>query len=227
MYKQILYIFIMLAKGYFMASHSALRRLFTAAIFSSILCNPGLIHAEFEDLELTFDVEETPASAAPSTLQSKQEQKQEALLESDAMPKPVHQNIKERTLALIKPDGVKSLKTGSIVSVIELNKFTIVDIKKIKLAQEQAEEFYAEHKGKPFFDELVEYMTSGPIMALMLEKENAIKDWRKLMGSTNPADADPGTIRKMFGTNKTFNVVHGSDSPESAQREIGFFFEKL
>ncbi|HVX00681.1 MAG TPA: nucleoside-diphosphate kinase [Candidatus Babeliaceae bacterium] len=134
------------------------------------------------------------------------------------------QNLNQITLALIKPDAVKALYTGEIISLIEKNKFDILYLKKLCLTKEQAESFYKEHKDKPFFAELVQYMTSGPIIALALEKENAIESWRTLMGATNPEKAGVGTIRYMFGTNLTFNAVHGSDSQASAERELSFFF---
>ncbi len=130
----------------------------------------------------------------------------------------------ERTCALIKPDAVAAFHVGEIISLIERNKFSIVHIKKIYLSREQAQTFYAEHKGKPFYETLVGYMTSGPIYAFVLEHTNAIAQWRKLMGATDPQQAEIGTIRKMFGVDKTYNAVHGSDSAASAEREIAFFF---
>ncbi len=130
------------------------------------------------------------------------------------------------TFALIKPDAVAARNSGYIVALIELNGFTITRMEKRLLKTKEAEKFYSEHQGKPFFKELVDYITSGPVIALVLKKENAIADWRALMGATNPQQALVGTIRKMFGTNKTFNAVHGSDSAESAKREINFFWNK-
>lgn len=133
----------------------------------------------------------------------------------------------ERTLAIIKPDAVKAKQVGNIIDIIENNDFSIVDIKKLKLDKKQAEQFYAVHKGKSFFNELVDFMVSGPIVVLALEKANAIKAWRELMGDTNPANAAPGTIRNLYGTTIGANAVHGSDSPETAQQELSFFFPEL
>ncbi|HVX00683.1 MAG TPA: nucleoside-diphosphate kinase [Candidatus Babeliaceae bacterium] len=133
----------------------------------------------------------------------------------------------ERTLGIIKPDAVKAQKIGAIVSLIELNKFTIIGLQKKQLTLEEAENFYHVHQDKPFFGELVEYMISGPVVLVALEKESAIQAWRILMGATNPAKADVGTLRYMFGTSIGNNAVHGSDSPETAQKELSFFFPNL
>jgi len=130
----------------------------------------------------------------------------------------------ERTLAIIKPDAVAAHHTGKIIDRIEQEGFSIVDMRKITLDRELAEKFYAEHQGKPFFHQLVDYMASGPIMVIILEKINAIEAWRELMGTTDPKDAKEGTLRKQFGTDLGRNAVHGSDSQKSAQREIPFFF---
>lgn len=133
----------------------------------------------------------------------------------------------ERTCALIKPDAVASGNSGDIIACIERNKFNIVGMKKMHLTKEQAEAFYAVHNAKPFFNELVAHISSGPLIALVLEKENAIKDWRDLMGSTDCCKAAPGTLRKMFAKNITCNAVHGSDAPETARAEVAFFFPEL
>lgn len=133
----------------------------------------------------------------------------------------------EKTLAIIKPDAMKALRTGDIISLIELNKFTIKRMTKLQLSREQAEAFYAIHSDKPFFGELVDYMISGPVIVMALEKENAIQEWRDLMGATNPAKAAPGTLRRMFGTSIGNNATHGSDAPETAQQELKFFFSDL
>jgi len=130
----------------------------------------------------------------------------------------------EQTLALIKPDAINNLHTGAIIDLIERNGFHIAEMEKIQLTIEEAREFYEAHREKPFFNELVDYITSGPIVAIILEKENAIADWRTLMGATNPDEAAIGTLRTMFGTHIGSNAVHGSDSPETADREINFFF---
>lgn len=133
----------------------------------------------------------------------------------------------EQTLAIIKPDAIAAKHAGKIIDVIENNDFTILRIKKVHLTKEQAEQFYAVHKEKPFFDEVVNFMISGPIIVMALEKENAITAWRNLMGNTNPAKAQDGTIRKQFGTNIQENATHGSDAPETAQKECTFFFHDL
>ena len=133
----------------------------------------------------------------------------------------------ERTLALIKPEIVRSHKIGEVIRRIEEGGFTIVSMKMVRLTTAQAEEFYAVHKGKPFFESLISYITSGPIVALVLEKEGAIKAWRELMGPTDPTKAPKGTIRAELGTSIQENAVHGSDSPENAQREISIMFSGL
>jgi nucleoside-diphosphate kinase len=133
----------------------------------------------------------------------------------------------ERTFAIIKPDAVKDGHTGEIIKLIELNKFTIVAMEKVNLSEEKAQEFYAVHKERPFFGELVSYMTSGPVVIMALEKENAIQEWRDLMGATNPAQAAPGTLRRMFGKSIGSNATHGSDSPVTAASELKLFFPQL
>lgn len=130
----------------------------------------------------------------------------------------------ERTLSIIKPDAVKRNLIGAILTRFEQVGFKIVATKMLRLTREQAEGFYAEHQGKVFFDPLVEYMMSAPIVVSVLEKENAIKDYRTLIGATNPENAEPGTIRKDFALSQRENSVHGSDSVESANREIAYFF---
>jgi len=128
------------------------------------------------------------------------------------------------TLAIIKPDAVKRKLTGKIISIIEEHGLEIEAILKTKITRSEADEFYHIHKGKPFFDELVSYMTSGPIYVLLLKGEDAIHRWRELMGDTNPKKAAPNTIRGQFGIDLRQNSVHGSDSEENALREIKFFF---
>ena len=130
----------------------------------------------------------------------------------------------ERTFSIIKPDAVKRNLIGAILGRFESQGFRVVALKMVQLTKEQAEGFYAEHQGKPFFDPLVEYMLSGPIVVSVLEKENAVKAYRTLIGSTNPAEAAEGTIRKDFALSQRENSVHGSDSIESAKREIAYFF---
>ena len=126
----------------------------------------------------------------------------------------------QKTFAMIKPDAIKAKNSGKIIDMIESHGFTILAMKKLHLSQAQAEEFYAVHKHRPFFGELVSMMTSGPMVAMVLAKENAIADWRTLMGATNPAEAAPNTVRKLYGANIGENAVHGSDSQETAQQEI-------
>ncbi|KAA0258684.1 nucleoside-diphosphate kinase [Deferribacter autotrophicus] len=133
----------------------------------------------------------------------------------------------ERTLAIIKPDAVKMGVSGKIIQRIEDEGFKIVGMKKIWMSKEVAKGFYYVHKEKPFFEALTDFMSSGPAIVMVLEKENAIKDWRKLMGATNPADAEEGTLRKEFGRNIDNNAVHGSDAPETAAFEIGYFFSQI
>ncbi|GAB6097700.1 nucleoside-diphosphate kinase [Desulfatiferula olefinivorans] len=133
----------------------------------------------------------------------------------------------ERTLSLIKPDGVKKHLIGEVIRRFEQNGITIVAMKMIHMTRKQAEGFYAVHKGKPFFDSLTEFMTSGPIVALVLEGEDVIATNRKLMGATNFKDAEEGTIRREFATTIEQNVVHGSDAPETAAFEINYFFNSF
>jgi nucleoside-diphosphate kinase len=133
----------------------------------------------------------------------------------------------EKTLGIIKPDAVKAGHVKAIINRIEKEGFIVLNTKETQLTKAQAEEFYAIHKGKPFFDELVTYMTSGPVVAMDLQKENAIKAWRDLMGNTDPALAAPDTLRKLYGTSKGINSFHGSDAPETAHVELKFFFHKL
>ena len=129
-----------------------------------------------------------------------------------------------RTLTMIKPDAVKAGNIGNILAMINNAGFKIVAMKYTRLSRADAETFYAVHKERPFFGELVEFMTSGPIVAAILEKENAVEDFRKLIGATNPADAAEGTIRKRYATSVGENAVHGSDSDENAAIEGAFHF---
>lgn len=130
----------------------------------------------------------------------------------------------ERTLAMIKPDAVIAGNSGKIIDKIEQSGFKIVDMKKMDLTKEKAEDFYAAHKNKPFFNDLIQFMTSGAVVVMILEKENAIQAWRNLMGATDPQKAENDTLRKMFGTDITKNAVHGSDSEENAKIEITKMF---
>jgi len=130
----------------------------------------------------------------------------------------------KRTLTMIKPDGIESNNMGNILQAINNAGFTVKALKLTKLSTAQAEEFYAVHKERPFYGELVEYMTSGPIVAAVLEKENAVADFRTLIGATDPAEAAEGTIRAMYAESKAKNAVHGSDSDENAEIEANFHF---
>jgi nucleoside-diphosphate kinase len=130
----------------------------------------------------------------------------------------------QRTLAIVKPDAVAKGAAGDIIAMIESNGFRIIGLKMLHLKKAQAVGFYAVHVGKPFFDSLAAFMTSGPVVVLALEKSNAIAEWRKLMGATNPANADPGTIRKKFADSMSENAIHGSDAEETAAFEIGYWF---
>ncbi|MBE6449255.1 MAG: nucleoside-diphosphate kinase [Alphaproteobacteria bacterium] len=130
----------------------------------------------------------------------------------------------QTTFSMIKPDATAKNVTGAINAMIENAGIRIIAQKRIQMTPTQAGQFYAEHKGKPFYDGLVEMMSSGPIVVQVLQGEDVIKRYRTLMGATNPANAEEGTIRKAFGGELPYNAVHGSDSPESAAREISFFF---
>ena len=130
----------------------------------------------------------------------------------------------ERTFSIIKPDAVKNGYTGAILSEIEKAGFRIVSIRKQSISKEQAKGFYYVHAQRPFFNDLCEFMSSGPLFLMVLEKENAIADLRKLMGATNPANAEVGTIRKKYAESIQENAIHGSDAEDSAAFEIGYWF---
>ena len=131
-----------------------------------------------------------------------------------------------RTFAMIKPDAVDSGKWGKIIDDIIAADFKILGAKMKRMSVQEAQEFYAVHKERPFYGELVEFMSSGASILLALEKENAVQAWRDTIGATDPAEADPGTIRTKYAENKGRNAVHGSDSDENAQKEIAFFFSE-
>lgn len=133
----------------------------------------------------------------------------------------------EATFAMIKPDAVTANNTGKVIDMIEQNGFTILRMHKVRITKEGAELLYEEHKEKPFLPEMLDFITSGPIIIMALEKENAIQDWRDLMGATNPQDAKEGTIRKRFGSDIGHNAVHGSDSLEAAFKELSLFFPDM
>jgi len=130
----------------------------------------------------------------------------------------------ERTLSIIKPDAVAARKSGAIIARLEEEGFVVKAMKRIHLTRAQAEGFYAEHSARGFFDELVTFMSRGPIVVMALERENAVAKYREVIGATDPAKADAGTIRKLYGANVGENAVHGSDKVETAIREIGYFF---
>ena len=131
-----------------------------------------------------------------------------------------------RTFTMIKPDAVQENHIGGILHMIEAGGFRVVELQKINLTAERAGQFYAVHAERPFYNDLVRYMSSGPIVAAVLEKDNAVADFRTLIGATNPAQAAEGTIRKQYATSIEANAVHGSDSDENAQIEADFFFGK-
>tara|TARA_B100001750_G_scaffold199351_1_gene172955 strand:+ start:66 stop:482 length:417 start_codon:yes stop_codon:yes gene_type:complete len=132
--------------------------------------------------------------------------------------------MKEITLTMIKPEAVEAGNTGAILTRIESSGFRIVAMKKVQLSLERAGEFYAIHKERPFYSELVDYMSSGPIIAAILEKDNAVSDFRALIGATNPEEAEAGTIRAEFAESLSKNAIHGSDSNENAHIESDFHF---
>jgi nucleoside-diphosphate kinase len=131
----------------------------------------------------------------------------------------------ERTYAMIKPDGVQRGLVSEVIRRIEAKGFRIVALKQMLIPRATAERHYGEHAGKPFFEGLVAFITSGPVVAMVLEGENAIAEWRKMMGATHPKDAAPGTIRGDLATTIDHNVAHGSDGAATAEREIGIFFD--
>jgi nucleoside-diphosphate kinase len=133
----------------------------------------------------------------------------------------------KQTLAIIKPDAVAGGKLGAILAHLEREGYRIRAARLMKLSRPQAEAFYEVHRGRPFYDELVDFMSSGPCMPIALEKEGAVAAYRTTIGATDPAEAAPGTIRKLYAESKGRNAVHGSDSDENAAREIGFFFSEV
>ena len=133
----------------------------------------------------------------------------------------------QRTFSIIKPDAVRNGDAAAVLAAIERAGFKLVAIKRISISQTQAEGFYHVHAARPFFDSLCNFMSSGPIFPMILEKENAIADLRKLMGATNPANAEEGTIRKQFASSIEENAIHGSDAEDTAEFEIGYFFAGL
>jgi len=135
--------------------------------------------------------------------------------------------VNNYTFSIIKPDAVKAGKTGPILSMINEAGFEIAAMRMLQITRPQAEEFYAVHRERSFYPDLVEFMISGPVVVLVLRHENAVEQFRKLIGNTDPAKAEKGTVRARFATNVQMNAVHGSDSPENAARETGFFFSSI
>ena len=131
----------------------------------------------------------------------------------------------EETLSIIKPDAMERNLENKIKNIFIKNNFEIIKEKKVKLEKKEAEQFYKVHQAKPFYNDLCDYLSSGPVLVMVLKKDSAIADNRKIMGATNPQDANPGTIRKEFGISIDKNSVHGSDSKENADKEIKFFFK--
>jgi nucleoside-diphosphate kinase len=130
----------------------------------------------------------------------------------------------ERTLCIIKPDAVEKKKTGAILALLEENGFNVLALKRMQMTKQVAEGFYAVHKARPFFGELVTFMTRSPVVIAVLERDDAVAKYRGVMGATDPAKADAGTIRKLYGSNVGENAVHGSDSLDNAKIEIAYFF---
>ena len=133
----------------------------------------------------------------------------------------------ERTYAMIKPDAVEAKHVGEIITRIEREGFTIVAMKKMNMSKELASEFYGVHRERPFYSELVDYVASGPVVVMVLEKEDAIQCWRDVMGATDPKEAEEGTLRRLYGKHIGSNVSHGSDAPETAATEIKLIFPEL
>jgi nucleoside-diphosphate kinase len=131
------------------------------------------------------------------------------------------------TFSIIKPDAVRTGKTGPILAMMNEGGFEITALRMVRMTLQQAESFYEVHKGKTFFEALIEFMTSGPVVVMILRHENAVNEFRKLIGATDPAKAEPGTIRKTFAVSVQMNAVHGSDSDENAIRESNFFFSGI
>lgn len=134
--------------------------------------------------------------------------------------------MSNKTLAIIKPDAVAKNAAGAIIAKIQEAGFKVLAMKLTKITDSIAKEFYAIHKERPFYGDLIQYMTSGPVVPVALEKDNAVEEFRKLIGATDPLKAEAGTIRALYGTNIEANAIHGSDSDENAKREIAFFFSE-
>jgi nucleoside-diphosphate kinase len=133
----------------------------------------------------------------------------------------------QKTFSIIKPDAVATGKAGLILSLLEANGFRVVALRMVKLSQAQAEGFYAVHRERPFFGSLVKFMTEGPVIVMALEREDAVKKLREVMGATNPANAAEGTVRKLYAESIERNSIHGSDAPETAAQELAYFFNGI
>ena len=133
----------------------------------------------------------------------------------------------ERTFAIVKPDAVKAGNVGSIIGRIEQEGFTILSMRMTRMTRAEAEGFYAVHRERPFFNDLTTFMSEGPVVLLALEADGAIKKWRDVMGATNPEEAPEGSLRKLYGTNIERNATHGSDAPETAAEELGYWFRNV
>ena len=133
----------------------------------------------------------------------------------------------QKTFSIIKPDAVATGKAGKILSLLEDNGFRVVALRMVKLSQPQAEGFYAVHRERPFFGSLVKFMTEGPVIVMALEREDAVKKLREVMGATNPANAAEGTVRKLYAESIERNAMHGSDAPETAAQELAYFFDGI
>lgn len=133
----------------------------------------------------------------------------------------------EKTFSIIKPDAVASGKAGKILSLVEEHGFRIAALRMVKLSQSQAEGFYEVHKERPFYSSLVKFMTEGPVIVMALEREDAVKKLREVMGATNPANAAEGTVRKLYAESIERNAMHGSDAPEAAAQELAYFFNAI
>jgi len=138
----------------------------------------------------------------------------------------MERKLNDRTLAILKPDCVKKHLIGKVITLIQNAGFNILGMKMVKLTGDAAKGFYEVHKERPFFNPLIEYMASGPCVPIVLEKKNAVEEFRKLIGATDPAEADEGTIRKLYASSIQENIVHGSDSDENAEKEIAHFFSR-
>jgi len=133
----------------------------------------------------------------------------------------------EKTFSIVKPDAVASGKAGKILALLEENGFRIIALRMVKLSQSQAEGFYAVHRERPFYGSLVKFMTEGPVIVMALERADAVKKLREVMGATNPANAAEGTVRKLYAESIERNAIHGSDAPETAAQELAFFFNSV